>query len=163
MLKPVFILISLFLLSSCSHVIWKTYDNSEEPIDCGLALVRVHPPDSVAEKIGEVILDDLGISVNCSEEKAINYLKNEACRIGAQIVFIKEIKRPDEESYCYRCTGVFYKYKPGANTLQSNKYYDKERIKKREQLDRKKKISRTIRLVRIFHHIAGIFSGEKHR
>ncbi len=101
---PLFIIV---LFESCSPSIYRTYkdEDNEDANNCGLVLVRIHPADSVVEEIGEILIDDIGISLSCSEEKTINYIKKEACSKGAQVVLIKEIKRPDNESYCYRCTG----------------------------------------------------------
>jgi hypothetical protein len=158
--------VSLILISlaSCSPAVYRTYDKNktEEAKDCGLALVRIHPPDSTAEKIGEILIDDFGASVNCSEEKTLDYIKNEGCTVGAQIVLIREIKRPNDESFCYRCTAVFYKYKPGASPIKTNKYFDEMRIKKREQLDRKKQIHRTVRIIHTTAHIVHMFTCHRH-
>lgn len=154
----------LFSLASCSPAVYRTYDKNkkEEAVDCGLALVRVHPHDSIAEKIGEVLIDDFGASVNCGEETTLNYIKNEACSVGAQIVLIREIHRPDEGSFCYRCTAVFYKYKPGATPIKTNKYFDEMRIKKREQLDRKKQIGRTVGIIHTTGHVVRAYTGDEH-
>ncbi len=159
--------ISLILISfaSGSPAVYRTYevDKTEKVNDCGLTLVRIHPPDSIADKIGEILIDDFGASVNCSEEKTLDYIKNEGCSVGAQIVLIREIKRPDNESFCYRCVAVFYKYKPGVNPIKTTKYFGEMRIQKREQLDRKKQIRRTVMLVATVRHIVYMFTCHGHR
>jgi hypothetical protein len=158
---PLFIII---FFESCSPSVYRTYkkEDNEDANTCGLVLVRIHPPDSIVDKVGEILIDDIGTSIDCSEEKTINYIKKEACSVGAQVVLIKEIKRPDNESYCYRCTAVLYKYKPGAKPIKQNKYYDTIKIKKREQRDRKKKISRTINILDTIHHIIHLFIFHDH-
>jgi hypothetical protein len=159
MIRLKILLILIIFLECCSPAVYRTYnqDDEEDANTCGLVLVRIHPADSDVEKIGEILIDDIGTSVSCSESKTINFIKNEACSKGAQVVLIKEIKRPDNESYCYRCTAVLYKYKPGAKPLKSNNFYDVTRVKKREQRDRKKQINRTVNFIgrvgHIFHSI----------
>ncbi len=154
----------LISLAGCSPAVYRTYDKSktQEANDCGLALVRVHPPDSTAEKIGEILIDDFGASVNCSEEKTLDYIKTEGCSVGAQVVLIREIKRPNCESFCYRCSAVFYRYKPGATPINTIKYFDELRIKRREQLDRKKQIRRTVRLIAGVRHFVYMVAGHDH-
>ena len=154
MVKLIATLTLFTLLSSCSHYVMRSYPQKEVTADqnCDVALIRIHPPDSIADKVGEIIMDDLGLSINCSEDETIDYLKKEACSLNAQIILIKEIQRSDLESYCYRCTGAFYKLKSGANPVQTLKYFDQERINKREQKDRKKKISRTMLIIHGIRH-----------
>lgn len=163
MRTQLFLLFATILFASCSPKVYRTYEkDSDEAPDCGLVMVRVHPPDSVAEQVGEILIDDPGASVDCSEWKTINYIKNEACKLGAEIVLIKNIERPDFKSYCYRCTGVLYKYKAGAKPIKPSKYYDKTRIKKREQRDRAKQMGRTVGILGTVYHIVHLFTGFGH-
>ena len=157
----IILVVILFVFTNCSHYVMRSYKKSEKEQEqnCDPVIVRIHPSDSIADKLGEIIMDDLGLSINCSESETIEYLKKEACSINSDIILIKEIKRPDRESYCYRCTGAFYKLKPKANPIQTKKYFEQEKINKREQKDRKKKIERTAFLIGAIRHWAHIIAG----
>jgi hypothetical protein len=155
MIKRLSYFILLILISGCGPIIMKTYKHDNDGIssDCGLSLVKVHPPDSVVEKIGEIEIDDIGVSLDCSERKIIDYIKKEACAKGAQVVLIKRRKRPDDESFCFRCTAVLYTYKSGALPVKSSNYFADDQIKKRDRKDMRKKISRTSRVIAFFRRI----------
>jgi hypothetical protein len=160
MIRLTLFAILLFSLASCNPAVYRTYkdDKADDSNHCGLVVVRFYIPDSVATKIGEILIDDIGASVNCSEEQTIHYLMNEGCSAGAHIISIRDVKRPDNESYCYRCTALLYQYKPGAKPIKANKYFDMVNIKKREQKDRKHQIKRTIGVIDTIRHIIYILT-----
>ena len=154
------LLIALLITTSgCSHVVWRSYKtamNDSIQIDtsgCDVAFVRIHPNDSIAENIGQIELSDLGVSFICSEKDVINFLNKEACNIGAQIVLIKNIKRPNVKSYCFRCTAVLYRLKYNASMVATNKYFEEERIYKRSKKDTKGKIARTFYILANIRYI----------
>jgi hypothetical protein len=81
-------------------------------VNCNIPIKRFEIiPDTVATKIGIIKLSDAGFSKNCSEEDAMEILEKEGCALGADFVNILKESLPDNESNCYRCKAVFYKYR----------------------------------------------------
>jgi hypothetical protein len=87
--------------------------------------------------IGTIKIGDTGFSSNCSEEDVIKILKEEACVLGAEIINIKEVERPDLSSTCFRCTADFIKLNESINLsdLKSSDNYSEEKIDKRVKED----------------------------
>lgn len=105
----------LVLLASCSHKVVRTNYKAPDTgsTDCPVIIKKQLKETSGLENIGEVKLSDSGVSLWCSEKKAMEILKRDACNIKADIVYIAEEAPPDFFSTCYRCRAVFYKYKSG--------------------------------------------------
>lgn len=104
------ILIGALLLStSCSHKVVRTGYQKQmvESEDCQVLITKDAAILDRATKVGNIRLGESGFSVTCSEEKALEILKREACSIGAEAVLITSEKRPDFISTCYRCEATF--------------------------------------------------------
>lgn len=106
-------LILFVLLTSCSS--YKIVRNYELPSDkhvaddCNPMIVK--QKDIFGLKVsyhGTILLDDAGSTVNCSESKAMEILRKEACLLGANFVNIVYEARPSIWSICYRCSANFY-------------------------------------------------------
>lgn len=113
-MKTLFSLILIsFILSGCTHLITRSGYQAvkSDNKSCDVAILKgPEYNDKPAVKIGTISLSDTGISLACSEEKAREILKNEACAIDADIILITKEYDPDLISTCYRCTAEFYKY-----------------------------------------------------
>ena len=75
--------------------------------------------DSAATKIGEIKLGNTGFTADCSEEKAITIIRQEACGINADFVNIYEENVPYYTNDCYKCRADFYVYKNKNNKIFS--------------------------------------------
>lgn len=140
MRKPIFYLILVLLISSCSHRIVRTgYQvNKADYKNCDIAIRRnLNSTDSL-QKVGEIQLGETGFSVSCSEADAVEILKNEGCALNADIINITNEKRSDLLSSCYRCNAEFYKYLNSSAIVQSDEMFRPDNVNDRTTEDRKK-------------------------
>ncbi len=114
----------LILFSSCSHKVIRTgYDKNDKASEsyaenCETRLVKFAAVDSVKfQRLGSIQLRDGGFSAQCSESKAVEILRKEACRLDANLINIVAEKKPGWSS-CYQCDAVFYKV--SADVLDQN-------------------------------------------
>jgi hypothetical protein len=138
--KIIFMLLSgLLLFTGCSHRIVRTgYDTSKADYrKCNIAVKKCMVVTDSLVWIGEIRLGDTGFSTLCSEEEAIEILKNEGCAIGANIVNIIEDKRPTLICDCFRCRAEFYRYKsPLARHEGSDIIYSPRFVEERTRMDK---------------------------
>lgn len=137
------------LFSSCSHrIVRNGYKNDGELNNNHEVVIQksISIPDSIAIKVGEIKLGESGFSIACSEEDAIETLKNEATSINADLILITHEKRPDFWSSCYRCNSEFYKYNrlESVQRFERSQYYDIDKVKNRVKDDRAKNVVRAI-------------------
>ncbi|MCT4639389.1 MAG: hypothetical protein N4A72_16920 [Bacteroidales bacterium] len=93
-----------------------------------------------AQKVGDIKLGDTGFTNACSEKKAQELLRKEACSIDANLVIITEEKQPSSfGSSCYRCKAELYRtvypleyYKDSTETVDY-KYMEVHKIKQAKQ------------------------------
>jgi hypothetical protein len=112
--------------------------NSNAPGDCKIILREYYRPDSSEGRlVGKLNLYDNGFSTNCSEEDIINIIKKEGCGLNADIASLRNIKRPDHWSTCYRTDVEFYKLNATVNkdTVQKNEKFDEPKIVERVHKD----------------------------
>ncbi len=103
------------LLVSCSPSLTRIgYDDiSEKSIEnCNIPVVKdsslVFSNDII---IGSIEIGDPGLAINCGPEEINKILQDEACKVEADLVHIKELNPPDLWSTCYRLTADFIKFK----------------------------------------------------
>jgi len=136
MKKIIYLLLLAFFFINCSHKITRIgyQKNSFYNPDCDITIIT-DPSyyNPIAYKVGEINIGESSFSVSCSEEKAIEILKKEACSLQADIIVIKHENKPDLWSKCYRCQADFYQLsiKTPENNLHSNKKYLSGKIKER--------------------------------
>jgi len=112
----------LFLFAGCNyHIIRYGYDKSKNNTKlCDIIIVKQKTiSDSVATKIGEVKLGNTGFTSDCSEEKAMIILRQEACGLNADFVNVYEENVPHSVNDCYKCRADFFVYKNKNNKLFS--------------------------------------------
>ena len=143
-MKPlIYIVLLIFFFSSCSHRVvrigYKVNSSNYEKSDVVITK-KTQSLDSIASKVGEIKLRDGGFSTKCSEEHAINILKEEAYALSADLILIKKENRPDLWSSCYRNSAYFYKYKnpKTKEIISSDIEYDFDKVKDRVSKNRKK-------------------------
>lgn len=110
-------------LSSCSHKVVRIgySKTTSEQLGCEVTVSKSGVNSVSATVLGSIKLGDTGFSVSCSEEKAIQILKKEACSLGANFVHIKSESLPGFQSSCYRCEADFLLVKESnQNELQPN-------------------------------------------
>jgi hypothetical protein len=132
------LLASLLLFTGCSYRIVRTgYDTSKADYKkCNIAVKKCMVVTDSLVWIGEIRLGDTGFSTFCSEEEALEILKNEGCAIGANIVNIIEDKRPTVICNCFRCRADFYRYKsPLARHEASDIFYSPRFVEERARMD----------------------------
>ena len=87
-------------------------------------------------KLGSIKLGESGFSTACSEEHAIEILKNEACGIQADFIHITFENRPDLWSSCYRCEADFYQFKDSLRSISEDPTNTKTQVSTRVKKDR---------------------------
>ncbi len=153
-----FSLISL-LFCNCAHQITRSgyHVRKSDYKFCEVAIQKFKAiSDTNAKQIGEISLGESGMSSFCSEEDAINILKNEACAIDADLIIIVEEKRPDFWSTCYRCRAKFYKFDTSTSheVMKDDQEYNQDKLQQRVSDDRKRNTTTVIISI-----AAGILSG----
>ena len=134
MKKKFYILFVIILFSGCTQRIVRTgYDiNKSDYKESTAAIIREGEPiDTIAVKVGEIKLGDSFFANSCSEEHAINILKNESSALNADLIVITEEKRPEISSYCYRCRAEFYKFTVMDTLIASDQFYSPDKIRER--------------------------------
>lgn len=103
----------LIFILSCSPSIHRIgYNDSNKSIEnCNVPVVK----DSSLyfdEKliVGTVEIGDPGLAINCGSEDIKKIIQEEACKVNADLIHIKELKPPDLWSSCYRLKADFIKY-----------------------------------------------------
>ncbi len=120
-MKYIGLLIVFVLFISCSsYKITRTYvapTADFSPENCDPMIVK--QKDFFGLRVnyhGSITLDDDGNTGNCSENKAIEILRREACHLGANLINIVAEERPSIASTCYRCTAEFL-------TVEKNEFF----------------------------------------
>lgn len=109
---PVSALLAVTMLfSSCSYSIYRHgyLQTNAAAGDCEV-IIRKHVDlkEIQGRRVGSLLLEDSGFTVNCNEEEAREILRQEACSLGADFVHIFEEAQPGFFSSCYRCAATFY-------------------------------------------------------
>jgi hypothetical protein len=143
MKKTLVLTIIITLLINCSPKITRMgyNENKNKTAQCDVIIKENATIDETMGKvIGEIKVGDTGFSTNCDEEKVMRILKEEACSIGADIINIKEIERPDLASSCYRVTAEFIKLNDSnmKGMIKSSEEFASEKIVERKKEDSKR-------------------------
>jgi len=142
MKRIIFCCLIAFLFTGCSHRIARSgYTKQQVPGGCDVIIQKdLAVPGDVATLLGGITLGETGMSFNCNEETALKTLKKEACSLDAGLVIIREEKRPNLWSSCYRCKAEFYRFStPEAKqAYASHPAYEHSEVKKRVKTDRRK-------------------------
>jgi len=106
MKKGIAIAIIGFLLHSCSPKVSsnlenKNYSAIETSSDIHVIQVDGELPEN-SKFIGSLKIGDTGFSNNCGYEKVISEAKKTARASGSNIILLKEVKKPNFGSTCYR-------------------------------------------------------------
>lgn len=126
-------LILLFILfNSCSLKITTSITKRYQPIDFKKDVVILRLDQEIPEKaeiIGEVKVQDTGLSVNCGYDVTIDKVKTEARKIGGNAIKIIKHKKPELlGSSCHRITAAILKI----NDIES---YVPDKVRDEELLD----------------------------
>lgn len=141
MRRILYLLLSVLLFSNCTHYIARTGYQPNKSFDTYYDVViekNTIVPSNSADLVGQIRLDDIGFSVSCSEEDALEILRKEACSINADLIVITNEIRPNLWSSCYRCSAEFYKYRKEKLNLtgQTENPYKDELVSRRVQKDK---------------------------
>jgi len=107
-----YLLLIILVISSCSPKL--TRYNYKEPAqrnnqNSEVNYVFKKIEFSGFDFLGKAEFDDNGFVVNCSFDEIMALFKNEACNLGANIVYVYDIKLPGVKSTCFRAKTEFYK------------------------------------------------------
>ena len=95
----------LILLGGCSssEKITMTETMAPLPADCQPVFYRpANPPPAGYKVLGQIKYGDTGFSVSCGQETVREKLRQQACKAGANGVYLKKEKGFDLISSCYR-------------------------------------------------------------
>jgi hypothetical protein len=130
----IFVFLTLFL-SGCAPTLnregYTLNDNEKTTTDCKITVS--YDQNIKGKKIGKLKIGDSGFSVGCSEADALKILKDEGCKIGADIVVLKDIQQPDFLSSCYRVTGEFIKSDSTSAEVKESLEYSPQLVDSREK------------------------------
>lgn len=143
MKRIIYCLLISLLFWNCAHRITRTgYQVKKSDYKfCEVVIQRFTTiSDTVAKKIGEIELDDSGVSTSCSEVDAINILKGEACALNADLIIIVWESRPGLGSTCYSCKAEFYKFDTSTSIkgIENDQDYNQDKLQQRVSDDRKR-------------------------
>jgi hypothetical protein len=124
--------------------------------DCNPTIRRNLREDPETEEVlGTMKIGDTGFSTNCSEDEVLRILRTEACRLGADVVVLYNIRQPDFISSCYRATADFIRVSGETLTEEteveqqappeSDPYYSDAAVNKR--VENKKAAQRVLSVV----------------
>lgn len=157
--SPLLFVLILSLLTGCSYRTTRIgYEEIEDdnlnPDTCHVSFIRdtthLKTPFTV---IGEIKLSETGFTVNCNEDDALLFLKEEACLQGANAVQITSEERADFLSSCYRPTANLIRIE--SETVPANQnYYSQTSMNERLDSDGKRKAGIAVGAV-----IAGLAAG----
>ncbi|MBL8027498.1 MAG: hypothetical protein JNL74_13845 [Fibrobacteres bacterium] len=113
MFKLLTVAIVSLLFTNCSHSISRYgYEKKEGTVNCNPILKYGKNLGNLPVfKVGGIRLSDTGFSLTCNKYDALAILQKEACSIGADIIIILEVDKPDFFSTCYRVEADFVKLK----------------------------------------------------
>lgn len=138
-----FAVISILLLSCSPSVTRIGYNEGDNSISNCNVIIKENAEidESIGKVIGNIEVGDTGFSTNCSEKDVMLILKQEACSIGADMINLTEIKRPDLMSSCFRVSATFIKLNESIakDKIETSKEYSSEKIDKRDKEDSQKK------------------------
>jgi hypothetical protein len=102
----------ILFLTSCSPKLTSTMLKSYPPLNYQKE-VRVftinEPVPSSAERLGTIKIGDSGFSINCNYAKVIEIAKDEARKVGGNVIKITQHRVPDLVSTCHRITADIMK------------------------------------------------------
>jgi len=81
--------------------------------DCDMRIEEQDGPARSGTLLGTMKIDDSGVSTNCHKRVAMKILREEACRIGADVIVLYNVREPDSRSDCYRVTADFVRQEEG--------------------------------------------------
>ncbi len=116
-MKQKLILYLVFLtlmIQSCAPLVRTNLDNKLEvfPMEENTKVFIIHNADSIPDQsklVGDIDIDDAGFTTNCKRKAIIQLAKKEARKVGANIIYLTEIRTPNIWSTCYRIKGLLYR------------------------------------------------------
>lgn len=139
---PIPTLLLFAVLTGCSYrttrIGYEEIENDDSDITCEVRFVRDTVSLGELSVIGSIELKETGFTVNCDEEDALQFLREEACLQGANIVHITAEKRADLLSSCYRPTATLIRT-ADAPAVFSHPYYSEQALTERDSSDQKRK------------------------
>ena len=101
------------ILQSCSPKI-RTHLSTEtfKPLDSETEILIVKQNEKIpinSKFIGEIKIGDSGFSTDCGYSKVISDAKESAKKSGANLIHLKEVKKPNFGSTCYRIKAKLYR------------------------------------------------------
>lgn len=114
MIKQILLFLIAFALINCSSSIKTKISNSNfsalEDNEIIYILKNENSIPKGSDFVGNLKIGDTGFSTDCSYETVINNAKSEAKKLGANLVFLTEVKEPGTfTSSCYRIKAELYR------------------------------------------------------
>ena len=110
---PLQLILLFILFNSCSLKITTSITKSYQPLDYKKDIIILQLSQEIpegTETLGEVKIQDSGLSVNCSYDVAIDKAKTEARKVGGNAIKIIKHKKPELlGSSCHRITATILK------------------------------------------------------
>jgi len=96
-MKDVLIVFCLVFICGCAPSIKRSgyvLPLTPPPSHCKVEIVRNSQDLREEDKLGTMIVYDNGLAVQCSENIITEIIRDEACRLGAKVVNLYNIKEP---------------------------------------------------------------------
>lgn len=135
--QPLLLTAWLVLLSACSPKITRVGYQKTDNSNSNECEIVIKENAKIDEAFGEVLasikITDSGFSKKCSEEDVLEILRVEACVLGANLVNLREVKRPNLASTCFRCSADFIKLDAAVapSSVESSSDYSDNDFKER--------------------------------
>lgn len=126
------------LALGCSPALTRSgYVRPDRPVArCAPAVKRnAALPAGSFSVVGRVEVGDTGFSTRCSEQDVLALMREEACRVAADVIDIEQESRPDLASTCYRAHARFLRLKGPEPAPESDPRYQKQMVASRTERD----------------------------
>ncbi len=102
------ILLVLLVSAGCGPSLKRIgYETPTAPMreNCDVTFIEPEQNKKIPGKLlGTLKVGDSGVSLDCNETVVRKLLREEACRIGADVVVLRDVQKPGFSSSCYRVT-----------------------------------------------------------
>lgn len=111
---PVFCLSLAIVILGCtqkySHVKKTKNTYKQNVIDCDPIIKKnAEIDDALGDLVGTFSFKKTAFTKKCSEMEIIQFLIRKACELNADIINLKELKKPNKRSWCFQCTAELIK------------------------------------------------------
>lgn len=103
----------IFTLASCSLKKQVTVKQYYPPTEGQIPIIQTNQvlPQNIY-RIGSIVVGESGLTPEgkCTYEACMQVIEEESRRVGAQLVYLVNVREPNHNSTCYNITAELYRY-----------------------------------------------------